>query len=66
MIYVAVYATIGAETKQMEGATSAAYTFGDRSKSLGAAKTMLANGFTDTHQFLTDDPTGSNCEVANF
>jgi hypothetical protein len=66
VVYMAVYAAIGAETEQMQGATSAAETVGDGLKRCGAAKPAFAYGFSNTHQLLPDDPTGSNGEMPDF
>ena len=50
----------------MQGAVAAIHPFCQLLQGLGVAELVIANGVADAHQFLADDPAGTNREVAHL
>ena len=66
VIHMAVDAAIGAESKQVQCAPFGAQPFGQGLQAGDGAQLLVAHRIADTNQFLANDSSGANGEVADF
>ena len=66
VIHMAVNAAVGAESEQMKGSTLRPKSIGQGLKAGDGAQLLVADRIADSNQFLANDPSGANGEVADF